>query len=209
MAKENQQLTKTLLDIRAQHYGHVQHIQRLTSAYLSVYVGVNAAALAAFVSSSEQMTDVVIIFLASIVWIFSLFFLIRSELLSAHVTHNLIKVRKTDLLLQKQNATLQGLLIAEGDRLNAYIEIRRKIWDTSRGIEGVIGLLGAGYSSAIIALVLWRFIGFSNAIGVVVTGLYIPILYWDVVNNGLVTRHKNCCEAEQTSLNPLPRRRSR
>jgi hypothetical protein len=204
---------EALLAVYHEAYEHARHSQQRNSTYFNFFLLIVGTAVAALLSiltreaTSKELShsDVntigfAVIAIGVVIWLISVLTMQKAELIGAHISHDLIKVRRTHIILRERYPSVAAVVSSRKDP-SEHLGPNRKLTDTHRIPEPLAAFIGA-INGAVIALsqlgvLLTDSLGLDLVIGVVVgssvIGGVLPYHLWRRVKDAQVDRHRDCC----------------
>jgi hypothetical protein len=179
-----------LLDIYRQRYQQIQHFQQMRATYFNIYVAVIGFSVATIFSTDKLKSPLAIPILAALIWVISIFSIMRAERWGGHISHDLNAIRKIQNHLSERYEAIEALFPVNPRPLTS-IEFNRPPWSRNRSIETLLFMAGAMISAIAVAYDLP-----GNPEIRVLTGILLfvfPILIWRAEVSNQLKRHANCC----------------
>jgi MFS family permease len=192
-AKLTQLEYNTLLEIYRQSYEHVRHLQKMRATYFNFYIlviGFSVAALVSVFSSPSSDPWRAVIFIGGLIWIISIFTMIRSERWGGHITHDLRKIRIIQNTFASQFESVAEVVPNETEWLENF-KFDRSLWDRNRSTETPVSILGAIICAIFIGFALSKICWLQIACGLLL--VIIPLILWRSEVSNLKKRHAKCC----------------
>jgi hypothetical protein len=194
MATTKTRTEEIILEIYRQRYRHVQHLQQMRATYFNIYVaviGFSVAAMTSFEGSTfGAHPPVATLALSMLIWIISVFSIMRSERWGGHISHDLNAVRKIQNFFARRYKPLDAI-VQINERPLTSLEFDRPLWNRNRSIETPIFMIGAIISGLLVAGSSSLDLEYQAILGVLL--VVSPIIIWRAEVSNLLKRHASCC----------------
>lgn len=184
---------EALLAVHQEAYNHVRHVQSMRGMYFNIYIVIIGAALAALLSlddKGEINFSTSVLMLGIVVWIVSIFSIMRAERWTGHIIHDLITVRLAQNKLRIFFPTIDSVIPNESDPDNA-IEFSRRLSDLNRSIETQIIIVTTVASAIGIAFYSGLVLPAQIMLGIIL--VFVPFFIFQREITHIVARHDHCC----------------
>lgn len=183
-----------ILEIFKNRYQQVQHLQQMRASYFNIYIAVIGFSVTAIFSfGGDGLTAPwapAVLYPSLLIWIISIFSIMRAERWGGHISHDLNAIRKIQNFFARRYKSVEGIIPINDSPLTS-IEFDRPLWNRNRGIETPIFMTSAILSALMTAYFISSSWELKMALGVFLVAC--PVLVWRAEVSNLLKRHARCC----------------
>jgi hypothetical protein len=197
--KDKERDEEIVLEVFKQRYQHVEHLQQMRATYFNIYIAVIGFSVTTMFGgfgniSLSGYSPSPLLYLSILIFIVSIFSIMRSERWGGHISHDLIAIRRMQNFFTHRYKSVEEI-IPTNLKPSTSLEFDRPLWNRNRSIETPIFMTGALISAVMIAYFTPAVLEGQLFLGILL--LAFSILIWRAEVSNLLKRHAKCCLSSQ------------